>query len=210
MKGADVEQPTKRGSKLRRTIVVLALGVSIGTMIMATPAAAHFRASITHIWSHIRPKADARYDRPTVKRLETIRGTVGGQVISGAIGEWGFNGQLPRAARAGLDNAHVSIDGVDEASGECPGTATNPTAASGYVCIYPYSVFNMTPNGGYIWSGGAGTKWGFQVSVDSDVADAEAWWFANWAYKGTNAPVTARPVLRTTNNGCSTDGLGGC
>jgi hypothetical protein len=56
-----VKERTKRGTRLRRTIVVLALGIAIGSMIMAAPAAADFRASISHIWSHIKPKADVRY-----------------------------------------------------------------------------------------------------------------------------------------------------
>jgi hypothetical protein len=205
-----MEEKKKRVSRWWRTTTVLTLGVVIGTVLMATPAGSHI-GTVTHLWNaHIKPRADARYDRPTVKRLETVRGTVGGQVISGAIGEWGFNAQLPRAARAGLDDAHVTIDGIDEASGECPGTSTNPTAAPGYVCIYPYSVANMTPLGGALWGGGDGSKWGFQVSVDADVADDIAWWFANWAYKGTNAPITARPVLRTTGGGCSDAGGAGC
>jgi hypothetical protein len=56
-----MKERTKRGTRLRRTIVVLALGVALGTMIVATPASAHFRSSIDHIWSHIKPKADVRY-----------------------------------------------------------------------------------------------------------------------------------------------------
>jgi hypothetical protein len=56
-----VKERTKRGTRLRRMIAVLAVGIAIGTMIMASPAAADFRASISHIWSHIKPKADARY-----------------------------------------------------------------------------------------------------------------------------------------------------
>jgi hypothetical protein len=199
-----------RVSRRWRTAAVLALGVAIGAVLVATPAASHI-GTVTHLWTkHIRPKADVRYDRPTVKKLETIRGTVGGQVISGATGEWGFNGQLPRAARAGLDDAHVTINGVDEASNECTGTSTNPTAAPGYVCIYPYSVLNMTPNAGYIWGSGDGTNWGFQVSVDATVADDIAYWFANWAYKGTNAAIAPRTVQRAAHSGCSTSGQGGC
>ncbi|MEO8290736.1 MAG: hypothetical protein ABI649_07035 [Gaiellaceae bacterium] len=52
---------TRSKKRLWRTVAVLALGVAIGTMIMATPAAAHFQASISHIWSHIKPLADTRY-----------------------------------------------------------------------------------------------------------------------------------------------------
>jgi hypothetical protein len=205
-----MDERKKRVSRWWRTTTVLTLGVVIGTVLMATPAGSHVGGTVTHLWNtHIRPKADARYDRPTVKKLETIRGTIGGQVISSATGEWGFNAQLPRAARAGLDDAHVTIDGVDEASGECAGTAANPTAAPGYVCMYPYSVSSMTENAGYIWGGGDGTNWGFQASVDA-AATGEVWWFANWAYRGTNAAIAPRPVLRAADRGCSTKGVGGC
>lgn len=205
-----MEEKKKRVSRWWRTTTVLTLGVVIGTVLMATPAGSHI-GTVTHLWNaHIKPRADARYDRPTVKRLETVRGTVGGQVISSATGEWGFNGQLPRASRAGLDDAHVTIDGVDEASGECTGTAVNPTAAPGYVCIYPYSVSGMSPFvGGAIWGGGDGTNWGFQVSINATTT-GPVWWFANWAYKGNNAAVVPRPVLRAADGGCSTKGGGGC
>ena len=198
----------KKKTRRWRAVGLLAVGVTIGTVLMATPAAGHI-GSVSHLWNHhIKPKADARYDRPTVKKLETIRGTVGDQFISPGAGEWGFSASLPRAARVGLDDAHVTIDGVDEASGECPGTSTNPTAKPGYVCIYPYSVFNMTPNAGYVWGSGDGTKWGFTASIEAD-GSGESYWIANWAYKGTNGPVVARSVARTTD-GCSTTGEGGC
>jgi hypothetical protein len=51
------------GNRTRRwkTATVLALGAVIGTMLVAQPAGAHFLPDIGHIWSHIKPKADARY-----------------------------------------------------------------------------------------------------------------------------------------------------
>jgi hypothetical protein len=52
---------TRGVSRRWRMAAVLALGVTLGTMLMATPATAHFLPSITHIWSHIRPLADTRY-----------------------------------------------------------------------------------------------------------------------------------------------------
>jgi hypothetical protein len=197
-----VKERTKRGTRLRRMIAVLAVGIAIGTMIMASPAAADFRSSINHIWSHIKPKADARYDRPVIKTGETVRGTIGGQFSSAAAGEVGFNAQLPRAAPFGLDDAHVTIDGTAEDTGQCSGTAANPTAAAGHVCMYPYSVSNMTPNNGFIWGGGDGTKWGFQASVNVDTTGM-AFWFANWAYKAPASAPTAR------SSGSNERGLGG-
>ena len=48
-------------SKRWRTTALLALGVAVGVMLVAPPAGAHFLPSISHIWSHIKPKADVRY-----------------------------------------------------------------------------------------------------------------------------------------------------
>ena len=50
-----------RSTRRWRLATLLALGVVIGVLVSATPAGAHFQASINHIWSHIKPKADARY-----------------------------------------------------------------------------------------------------------------------------------------------------
>jgi hypothetical protein len=50
-----------RVSRRWRTATVLALGVVVGTMLVAQPAGAHFLPSIRHIWHHIKPKADNRY-----------------------------------------------------------------------------------------------------------------------------------------------------
>jgi hypothetical protein len=52
---------TRGVSRRWRMTAVLALGITVGTMLMATPATAHFLPSISHIWSHIRPLADTRY-----------------------------------------------------------------------------------------------------------------------------------------------------
>ena len=106
----------------------------------------------------------------------------------------------------GLDDAHVVIDGVDEAGTECSGTSTHPTAAPGFLCMYPYSVSNVTENEGAIWGSGDGTRWGFQVSLDV-TSTTQAYWFANWAYHARNAPV-ARPIGRRA--GCATSGTSRC
>ncbi len=92
---------------------------------------------------------------------------------------------FPIPANVALDDAHVTVDGRDEASGECTGTATNPTAAPGYVCIYPWFEINVTTaqSKGYIWGSDAlaGEKWGFQISALAAAAGSSTI-FANWAY----------------------------
>ena len=164
-----------------KVVALLATGIAIGVVLAGTPATAHVGGTVNHLWGHLKPKADARYDRPTVEPGETIRGTIGGQVITSATGEWGFNAQLPRAAPVALDDAHVVINGADEPTPVCTGTSVNPTAEPGYVCIYPYSTGNMTGFAGSIW--GVGTdKWGFQASVNA-TGTGEVYWLANWAYR---------------------------
>jgi hypothetical protein len=164
-----------------KVVALLATGIMIGVVMAGSPAGAHVGGTVNHLWNHLRPKADARYDRPTVKKGETIRGTIGGQVISPATGEWGFNAQLPRAAPVALDDAHIVVNGVDEVGSVCTGTSANPTASPGYVCIYPYSTGGMSAVSGSVW-GVETTPWGFQVSVHAS-ATGEVYWFANWAYR---------------------------
>ena len=51
-----------RSTRRWRLATLLALGVVIGVLVSATPAGAHFQASINHIWSHIKPKAEYEDD----------------------------------------------------------------------------------------------------------------------------------------------------
>jgi hypothetical protein len=191
-----------------KLVAVLAAGIAIGVVMIGTPASAHVGGTVNHLWNHLKPKADKRYDRPTVKPGETIRGTVGTQVQTASTGELGVNGQLPRAAPVGLDDGHVEVAGVDGSPAECPGSSTNPTAAPGFLCIYPYSTLNANANEGALWGSGDGTRWGFQVSIDKPGAGAMAYWFANWAYR---APTGASPrIVARPGDGCSQVGQAGC
>jgi len=119
----------------------------------------------------------------TLASGHTEYGTIGSQPPPGgtfAGNEIGDNGQLPFPAPVALDNAHVQTVGADATPSQCPGTADNPTAAPGYICIYPYAEHNDALNDGAIWSSHTG-KYGFQMSW-SAVANGKAWVFANWAY----------------------------
>ena len=46
---------------------LIALGLVIGVTLLAPPAGAHFLPSISHIWNHIKGKADKRYVRQAPK-----------------------------------------------------------------------------------------------------------------------------------------------
>lgn len=74
------------GKEIRRRwriFTPLALGLILGTLLVAPPAAGHFQASIAHIWKHIKPSADKRY----VNNNEAVRvaSTLGADVSLGDI-----------------------------------------------------------------------------------------------------------------------------
>jgi hypothetical protein len=132
------------------------------------------------------PGAAGRSALTPLQSGETVRGTIGtreNNLIAGD--EIAATATLPIPATVALDDAHVTVDGNDESAGECPGTATNPTAAPGFVCIYPWFELNVeaaSPDG-VIWGddAAAAEKWGFQVSITAAGAGSTAL-FANWAY----------------------------
>jgi hypothetical protein len=42
-------------------VALLAAGIAIGVVIVATPAGAHVGGSVKHLWNHLKPRADQRY-----------------------------------------------------------------------------------------------------------------------------------------------------
>jgi hypothetical protein len=144
---------------------------------------------------------DSTYFLPAEVPLgATIRGTIGGQTQVAGANEASANAQLPIPAPVGLTDAVVTVaGGVDDTDGACTGTSAAPTADPGYVCIYPYSTTNApaTQHRGYIWGGGDGTKWGFQISWVTSGA-GNTYFYANWAY---TAPLTLAGVSGASSSG---------
>ena len=132
------------------------------------------------------PGAAGRSALTSLQSGETVRGTIGTRANNLTPGdEIAATATLPIPASVALDDAHVTVDGNDESAGECPGTAANPKAAGGFVCIYPWFQANVeaaSPDG-VVWGDdtAAAEKWGFQVSITAAAAGSTAL-FANWAY----------------------------
>ena len=119
-----------------KVVALLAMGMAIGVVLAGTPAGAHV-ASWTHNWNtHIKPRADAHYlpggDLPSGR---TIRGTyrvtgndqgAGNGLTTSAIS---FGWRLSSAP-----TEHFIPAGTPPPAG-CPGTATNPQAVSGHLCV---------------------------------------------------------------------------
>jgi hypothetical protein len=76
-----------------------------------------------------------------------------------------------------LDNSHIDI----APSAHCTGSISNPTAAAGFVCIYP----DITVSANAI-SGNTGvtgdTKLGFQMEWNATTANSQSSVRAEWAY----------------------------
>jgi hypothetical protein len=56
-----VKKGTDPALRRWRTIAVLAVGLTIGVAMAAMPASGHVGGTVNHLWSHLKPKADARY-----------------------------------------------------------------------------------------------------------------------------------------------------
>jgi hypothetical protein len=66
-------------SRRWRTVALVAIGVAIGTTMTATPVYSHVGGTVTHLWTHLRPKTDARYYTKTqADRRYARKGETGG------------------------------------------------------------------------------------------------------------------------------------
>jgi hypothetical protein len=171
----------KEGNTVRRwrTATVLALGAVIGVMLMAAPAGAHFLPSISHIWHHIKPIADARY-------ANAVPGT------DKAKNATKVDGQEVRAF------AHTTT--VGNISTNCtyldnPVVNNNPTAH--VMAIHQYTASYLDKNLGAYYDSVLG-KWCIFLADQSAMPTGQT--FQIIAVDPPGAPVT-RPVPKVTNSG---------
>ncbi|MFY9586569.1 MAG: hypothetical protein WAT66_03825 [Actinomycetota bacterium] len=142
----------------------------------------------------------------TIASGVTVRGVVGGDFegFTATAGgpcedncDWGVDASLPFAAPVGLTDATVLVDtalclsdcpGISADSSEsssaatCLGSATNPTAPAGKVCIYVAGAANAVELAGYsVMPGTGASKYGFKLKWVSTTAD-DSFVDAVWAY----------------------------
>jgi hypothetical protein len=104
---------------------------------------------------------------------KTEYGTIGAESQVAGTVEIAANAQLPIPAPIALENSHVLV----APNSHCTGSSEAPTAAPGFVCIYPY--FADAPATGFVW-GGEKSRFGFQMSFTSTGVGSAV--FGNWAY----------------------------
>ena len=132
-----MEEKKKRVSRRWRTTAVLALGVVIGTVLVATPAGSHI-GSVTHLWkNHIRPKADKRYLRykAEIPPRRTLTGIWEASVVATGNGEAAEDAISFAVPLAAAPTVIVVPKGGAVPAG-CSGTRTHPGASPGNLCIF--------------------------------------------------------------------------
>lgn len=152
-----------------KVVALLAAGIVIGIVLVATPAGAHV-SNWTHNWNkHVKPKADKRYlPGANLPAGKTMRGVfMIGETSAGGLtfGENSFSFQRPLASPPA---PHYIAAGAP-APAACPGSNDDPRARPGHLCVYEnqqgnlasFVILNPTTNT-------AGTsRWGFMVQTTS-------------------------------------------
>jgi hypothetical protein len=152
-----------------RAVALLALGITLGVALTASPATSHV-ASWAHNWTkHIRPKADARYlPGGNLPRGRTMRGTY---VIRGFSSTATLSAaNIPFAFTLRSAPTPHLVEAGDGPTVSCPGSPSNPQAAVGHLCIYE-SAFDdiavytiVSPTSGVA---GSASRWGAVLRVTS-------------------------------------------
>lgn len=173
-----------------KAVALLAAGMAVGVVMVGTPAGAHV-SSWAHNWNkHIKPKADKRYVKKSA--VKTIQGAyaAGLQAASTSDDGWdsiSFGFQL---ASAPID--HFIPDGAAPPAG-CPGSAVNPKAAPGHLCVYESSSQNR--DSVIIFSTATGapsvaSRWGAGIWI-IPAAAGNAYSYGTWA---VTAPTGTSPA----------------
>jgi hypothetical protein len=120
----------------------------------------------------------------------TLRGAIGAdydsELPAGSVNgaDWGIDQSLHPIASSALHDTDVTVaGGADDAENVCAGTARQPTAPPGTVCIYPLQSDNTVNLTGYsIAPGTGGSRFGFKLLWDAS-GNGDTFVDATWAYR---------------------------
>jgi hypothetical protein len=122
-----LKKGTDRGMRRWRAVAVLALGVAIGTAMMATPAWSHFQASISHLQSHFDPRyANAKAGTDKAKNADKVDGfdssalRDGPSIVTGRTHNDGGVDCLTGSISGVTTTAACSVQGLIDRSGVFP------------------------------------------------------------------------------------------
>lgn len=192
-----------------KAVALLATGMAIGLVMVASPAGAHI-SSWAHNWNkHIKPRADKRYIQPTVLRPgQTLRGAFAFANDAPGSGDIGtdaisFPVRLPSFPIVRI----ISVGGTPPA--ECPGTVNLPNAKPGYLCIYLAfasanlgAISTIRPEDVFLTQPAAG-KTGAWIYANS-TASGRQQVTGTWAVTARATTPSPRPVLGRRTSGSPT------
>jgi hypothetical protein len=181
-----------RGERRWKLVAVLAAGMAVGVAMAGPPAAAHVGGTVTHLWNHLKPKADARYVNESA--IKTIQGNwaAGGWANSTSSDAWdniSFGFELAAAPQEHF----IPAGSVPPA--RCPGTAASPKAAAGHLCVYESQHLNRAAV--TIFTGATGgvsqaSRWGAGLWLQPAAA-GDYFSYGTWAVTAPAGPTPARP-----------------
>jgi hypothetical protein len=188
------ENSKKRQLGRWRTVAVLAVGVAVGTTMMATPAAAHVGGTVAHLWNHLKPLADVRYANAVsgtdkAKNADKLDGRDSAGFVQGKgtvyrnrlVGSEGLILDIPNIAavrvlncRTGVPDANVQIDNFSNSqpldiwrdSGSGDPAYFGPSGGWGWSTV-------LTASGHTVFELASGT------GADARTATIEVWSHAN-------------------------------
>jgi len=169
-------------------LVVAALTVVV--VLAATPAGAV--TNWTSIWNnHLKPKADARYVKKSA--IKTIQGNYAAGLQAESTGDDGWDSISFGFALASAPQEHFLAAG-SAPTAQCPGSAADPKAAPGHLCVYE----SVSSNRGnvVIFTGTNGavnqaSRWGAGVWV-IPAAVGNAFSYGTWAVTAPNGTSPSR------------------
>jgi hypothetical protein len=103
-----------------KLVALLAAGMVIGVVMVATPSGAHIGGTVNHLWNHLKPKADARYVNESELLWAVVDGNTGNLARGNRVASSTRSGAgtyQVRFARNVRNCAYVATIGLTGASG---------------------------------------------------------------------------------------------
>lgn len=174
----------------RKLVALIAAALAIGVVMVATPASAI--TNWTNVWNnHIKPKADQRYVKKSA--IKTIQGNYAAGLQAGNIGDDGWDSISFGFELASAPEEHFLQAGA-ASTAQCPGSAVNPLAAPGHLCVY--ESFSQNRGSVVLFTGTTGgtnqaSKWGAGVWL-IPAAAGNAFSYGTWAVTAPNGTSPSR------------------
>jgi len=174
----------------RKLVALIAAALAIGVVMVATPASAI--TNWDNVWNnHIKPKADQRYVKKSA--IKTIQGNYAAGLQAANTNDDGWDSISFGFELASAPEGHFLPAGA-ASTAQCPGTAVNPKAAPGHLCVYE----SVSQNRGSVvlFTGTTGavnqaSKWGAGVWL-IPAAAGNAFSYGTWAVTAPNGTSPSR------------------